>query len=190
MMGRIQPGMVVTATERRQNPKRIQPGNREWVTVVQAIGASGHVIPPYILFPGKHIQLNWFENRALPPKWKINTTDNGWITSERAMEWLQHFEEHTKNRLVGTWRLLFLDSHESHNTPQFDQFYLEHKIICFYLPPHSSHITQPLDVGCFRPLKRYYGDQISKLTRYGQVVIYKPDFLRAFLAVFPKAFTT
>jgi hypothetical protein len=45
MMGRIQPHMVVTASDRRQNPKKRQPGNREWVTVIQAINAKGDAIP-------------------------------------------------------------------------------------------------------------------------------------------------
>jgi hypothetical protein len=31
--------------------------------------------------------------------------------------------------------------------------------------PHSSHLLQPLDVGCFSPLKTAYGRQIEKLIR-------------------------
>jgi hypothetical protein len=27
------------------------------------------------------------------------------------------------------------------------------------MPPHSSHLLQPLDVGCFAPLKKAYGRQ-------------------------------
>ena len=41
MMGLITSGMVITGTERRRNPKSVQPGNREWVTVIQAINAEG-----------------------------------------------------------------------------------------------------------------------------------------------------
>jgi hypothetical protein len=36
MMGMIASGMVVTGAERRGRPKSVQPGNREWVTVIQA----------------------------------------------------------------------------------------------------------------------------------------------------------
>jgi hypothetical protein len=34
MMGKITTQLVVTGLERRGRPKAIQPGNREWVTVI------------------------------------------------------------------------------------------------------------------------------------------------------------
>jgi RecB family endonuclease NucS len=34
MMGVISTGAVVTASERRGRPKAVQPGNREWTTVI------------------------------------------------------------------------------------------------------------------------------------------------------------
>jgi hypothetical protein len=33
------------------------------------------------------------------------------------------------------------------------------------MPPDSSHLLQPLDVGCFRPLKQVYGRQVEDLMR-------------------------
>jgi hypothetical protein len=38
-------------------------------------------------------------------------------------------------------------------TTEFYQYAIEHKIQLFALPPHLSHILQPLDVGCFQLLK-------------------------------------
>lgn len=57
------------------------------------------------------------------------------------------------------------------------------------MPPHYSHILQPLDVGCFSPLKAAYGRQIEKRIRAGTTHIAKEDFLPAFRAAFPKAMT-
>ena len=28
----------------------IQPGNREWVTVIESIGTNGYVLPPFVIF--------------------------------------------------------------------------------------------------------------------------------------------
>ncbi|KAL2884628.1 putative double-stranded RNA/RNA-DNA hybrid binding protein [Ceratocystis lukuohia] len=42
-MGVIATGMVVTSTERHGKAKLVQPGNREWVTVIEAIHAEGWV---------------------------------------------------------------------------------------------------------------------------------------------------
>jgi len=45
------------------------------------------------------------------------------------------------------------NSHRSHITPEFDRFYSEILIIILYMPPHTSHLLQSLEVGCFSPLK-------------------------------------
>ena len=52
------------------------------------------------------------------------------------------------------------------------------------MPPHSSHILQPLDVGCFGPLKKSYGRQIEHLMRAHITHITKEDFFPAFQAAF------
>lgn len=44
MLGLIASGMVVTSAERRGRPKSAQPGNREWIAVIQAINAEGWAI--------------------------------------------------------------------------------------------------------------------------------------------------
>jgi hypothetical protein len=48
------------------------------------------------------------------------------------------------------------------------------------MPPHSSHLLQPLDVSCFAVLKRSYGRQIEEYIRPGLNHIDKPDFLIAY----------
>jgi hypothetical protein len=58
------------------------------------------------------------------------------------------------------------------------------------MPPHSSHLLQPLDVGCFGPLKTAYGRQVEGLMRLGVNHITKEEFLTAYLAVHATSFTT
>jgi hypothetical protein len=57
------------------------------------------------------------------------------------------------------------------------------------MPRHSSHLLQPLEVGCFSPLKHEYGDEINKLIRCRINHITKLEFLPAFKAAFYRAFT-
>jgi hypothetical protein len=66
---------------------------------------------------------------------------------------------------------------------------MEKKIITLCMHPHSSHLLQPLNVACFSPLKRLYGDEISALARSRINHINKETFLLAFKAAFSKAFT-
>ena len=54
---------------------------------------------------------------------------------------------------------------------------------------HSSHLPQPLDVACFAPLKRSYGNGIAALARSYIYYISKETFLLAFKAAYNLAFT-
>jgi hypothetical protein len=53
-MGVVSAGVVVTTSERREWPKAVQPGNREWATVIAAINALGWAIPPFIIVAGMY----------------------------------------------------------------------------------------------------------------------------------------
>jgi hypothetical protein len=45
---------VVTAAEICLNPIGRQPGDREWITLIAAVGASGWLVPPFFIFKGKN----------------------------------------------------------------------------------------------------------------------------------------
>ena len=55
--------------------------------------------------------------------------------------------------------------------------------------PHSSHILQSLDVGCFSPLKRAYGQHIEEMMRTHSTHITKGDYFPAFGTAFNIAMT-
>jgi hypothetical protein len=188
MMGRISSQLVVTGSERRGRPKAIQPGNREWVTVIQGINAAGWAIPPFVIFAGKYHLSAWYQE-DIPRDWAIAVSKNGWTTNELGVAWLKHFVAHTKDRRVGAWQLLLIDGHESHNSLEFQDICRENQIYTLCMPPHSSHLVQPLDVGCFSPLKRAYGDQINHLVRNHINHVTKLEFLPAFYAAYQQSIT-
>ncbi|OAQ58122.1 restless-like transposase [Pochonia chlamydosporia 170] len=61
MMGMISTTMVVTSSERRSKPSLAQPGDREWVSVIQSINSRGETIPPFIIVAGQYHLSNWYE---------------------------------------------------------------------------------------------------------------------------------
>jgi hypothetical protein len=189
MMGQIAPGAVVTALERRGRPKTIQPGNREWATVIQGINATGWTIPPFIILKARHHLSSWYKDGDIPHDWVIGVSENGWTTNELGLAWLKHFDEHTKTKKVGANRLLIIDGHESHNSLDFQKYCKDHGIITICMPPHSSHLLQPLDVGCFAPLKQAYGRQVESLMRTQISHITKQEFLSCFKRAFDASFT-
>jgi hypothetical protein len=189
MMGKITTQLVVTGSERRGRPKAIQPGNREWVTLIAAINAAGWPIPPFLIFAGKYHLSAWYEE-DIPRDWVIAVSDNGWTNNELGVEWLKHFNAHTRTRNVGARRLLVLDGHESHHSLEFQELCKENNIYTLCMPPHSSHLLQPLDVGCFSPLKRAYSREVESLIRHHINHITKLEFLPAFKAAFDRTFTS
>lgn len=189
LMGMLSTAKVVTSSERSNRPRTIQPGNREWVTVIQGICTTGWAIPSYVVVKGKYHLLPWYQDGQFPRDWRIHTSDNGWTTNEIGLDWIKHFDKHTKDRTKGVYRLLVLDGHESHHSSEFEEYCQGQKIITLCMPPHSSHFLQPLDVGCFGPLKASYGKQIEKMMRMQITHITKDDFLAAFLEAFNTSIT-
>ncbi|RJE17446.1 Pogo transposable element, partial [Aspergillus sclerotialis] len=150
------------------------------VTVIESICADGYILPPCVIFKGKNYCKSWFNN--LPSNWRFEVSDNGWTTDKIGLRWLQKlFVPGTTTRTKGKYRLLILDGHGSHLTPQFDQICSENAIIPLRMPAHSSHLLQPLDIGCFATLKRSYGRVIESQARTGYNYIDKLDFLAAYL---------
>jgi hypothetical protein len=105
------------------------------------------------------------------------------------LAWLKHFNTYTKACSVGAHQLLIVDSHKSHNLYKFYKFCKEEKIIILCMPPYSSYLLQPLNVGCFSPLKQAYSNKINSLAQYSTKKIKKEAFLLAFKAAFDKLIT-
>jgi hypothetical protein len=98
------------------------------------------------------------------------------------------FEPHSQQSSTGAKRLLILDGHSSHQTAEFDAFCKENAIICLCMPPHTSHLLQPLDVGVFGPLKRAYGKLVEGMMVAGNNHIDKDDFLHLYPPAREKVF--
>jgi len=133
---------------------------------------------------GKTHLRTWYEDSPFPLDWRIAVTENGWTTNERGLEWIQHFNHHTSSRTKGTYRLLVLDGHESHHSVEFELYAKENNIVTLCMPAHSSHRLQPLDVGCFGPLKAVYSRQIEGLIKVQITHVSKVEFFHAFYAAF------
>ena len=188
-MGVASTAKVICGSETRDShAKSIQPGNCEWITIIIAINASGHALPPQIIMAGKKHQSQWYS--AIPKNYRISLSDNGWTNDILGFEWLQEmFEKHTASQTAGKYRLLILDGHSSHATASFDQFCTERRIIPLYMPPHSSHLLQPLDISCFAPLKHYYGQKVREMAENNIHAIDKQDFISIYSSIHGHAFS-
>ena len=189
MIGIISIVIVVTSSERTGRVKAKQPGNREQVTVIQAVNILGWSVLLFVVVKGKYILLSQYNKFKLLKSWRLSISDNRQTTNKIRLEQIEYFEEYTQYQKVGIYRLLILDSYESYYSTEFKIFYQEHDIITLYILPYSSHILQPLDIGCFSPLKKAYSKQIEDLMHSSQTYIIKEDFFPVFQVVFQESMT-
>lgn len=77
--------------------------------------------------------------------------------------------------------MLCLDGHTLHVSTEVIEFCLARKIILLYLPAHTTHVLQPLDVGIFAPLAIAYKNHVHRTTLFGaSYSIDKVDFLELY----------
>ena len=84
-------------------------------------------------------------------------------------------------------RMLICDDHDSHISATFIYHCMQNDIILFLLPPHSSHLMQPLDVGIFGPLKTTISAQLARLISTGIPRLQKIEWLENYVPAHAKA---
>ena len=170
---------IIDARIRQQY--QAKPGRQEWVSSVECICADGTSIPPLIIFKAENLSHQWIPANVAED-WRFSCNSKGWTSNYHGLEWLQRcFEPHTRDKANGEYRLLICDGHDSHITGKFIGHCIDNDIHLMILPPHSSHLTQPLDVGVFGPLKRVMSSKIAPLITVGVSRLQKVEWLSAFV---------
>lgn len=100
MLGKVNKVKVVC--RRGRGPPILQSdGSREWVTVLEAVSGTGHVLSACIVWKGKYHLAGQYVPGVGKAGTRFACTPNGWTSNELAQEWLeQHFEPVTRPRYV------------------------------------------------------------------------------------------
>ncbi len=87
LRGDIGSAKVVTAAD---GPRyHIQPGDRDWMTVIECIGAANQNVPAMVIAKGKVFQNIWFHTDAcIPSDWVIAHSETGWSNDRLGYIWL------------------------------------------------------------------------------------------------------
>ena len=167
-----------------------EAGNREWVSVIECVSMDGRILAPLIIFKGKQQRPAWYN--SLPEGAKIACSENGWNSNEISLSWLhESFEPQSRKTQKSLYRLLILDGHASHISAQAMEFCEAQGIIILCLPPHTTHLLQPLDVGIFAPLASTYKSNVQKASRVGAgYSIDKKEFMELYQAARVSTATT
>ena len=157
-----------------------EPGRQEWVTTIECVCQDATVLPPYVIFKGENLMTNWITSKNTA-QWRFTCNSKGWTANEIGVDWLKlHFEALTRDKANGSGRILICDGHDSHISAVFVRHCMNNNIWILLLPPHSSHLLQPLDVGIFGPLKKAISVESDKLFRRGVARINKLRWLEGF----------
>ena len=161
-------GLVIGSSQENPNAVPVKTINaRTWTSIVECISALGGALNPLVIFKAKSIQEQWFKKDFLAkyPSWHVTFSENGWTSNDIALEWLEKvFLPQTEPDSVADARLLIVDGHGSHTSDEFMTICYLNNVHLLFLPAHTSHVLQPLDLGCFSSLKTAYRRLVSEHT--------------------------
>lgn len=168
-----------------KNPSYLSGDSKSQITVMACTCAAGYAIPPLVIFD--RLSLNEAMTKGEVPGTIYGLSHNGWITREIFRQWFDHFILSIPSaRPI----ILMLDGHSAHYCPETISMAAEQQIILCALPPHTTHITQPLDRGCFAPLKVAWRDICHKFcARHPGRTVSRFDFCELFAKAWFKAFS-
>ena len=171
-------------------PQAVTSARSKTVTIIGGANAIGNHVPPFYIFPGKR----WCESllEGSVPGSDAGMSKSGFVNRNLFETYLTgHFSKHV-GLSKGTDKpttLILYDGHKSHMSLTLANWAKDHSVILFVLPPHSSHLTQPLDVGVFGPMKQYYNKECKTymhanpgvfITRYEVAKLTAGPYTRAF----------
>lgn len=143
-------------------PEKAMNFSKSATTVMVCGSADGVLLPPYIIYKSVHLYDKWIERAPAGPPCcdqpccsrgsRCNRTTSGWIDASTFRDWFTNsFLPHAR-RLPGQ-KVLLGDNLSSHLDDEVLRLCREYDIKFVCLVPNSTHLTQPLDVAFFRPLK-------------------------------------
>ena len=151
----LDPKVPKVVADRGSSVTMVGSGNKAQVTIVGCCSAAGLCMPPIVIW----------DRKTLAPELTIGEvpgsiyglSGNGWMDMELFHMWFcSHFLRYAPSVRP---LLLLMDGHSSHYCPDTIRLAARERVILFTLPPNTTHILQPLDRGCFGPLKMAWREE-------------------------------
>lgn len=136
-----------------KNISKVTNGERGvLVTTCCIVSASGHALPPAMVFPRKKFQTHMLH--GAPSGTLGLAASSGWMNAEIFVGVVKHFIQHTSASKDNP-ALLIMDNHESHLSLEALNLAKASGVTVLTLHPHTTARLQPLDVGLNGPFKTY-----------------------------------
>ncbi|XP_060608620.1 uncharacterized protein LOC132760626 [Ruditapes philippinarum] len=176
---------------KNDKPQAITSPRSSNVTIIGGANALGNHVPPFYIFPGKRFNSQFMEGAQ--PGADGTMSDSGWVNGEIFEDYVtRHLAKHCNLDSVSSDRpatLILYDGHKSHLSLTLNEWARQRNVVLFVLPPHTSHLTQPLDVGVYGPFKAFYYTECQQylqhnpgvyITKYEIASLTSKPYLKAF----------
>ncbi|GBM33717.1 hypothetical protein AVEN_47027-1 [Araneus ventricosus] len=150
---------VITPKDKKTVCKLFSAERGQTVIAVCSMRAARVFVPPALVFPRKRMNPLLYKdapNGTLP---LIN--DTRYMISHLFIDWLKHFVKLAKP-FTEDPVLLIADNHTSCCSLPAVLFCRENHITFITLPPHTSHVLQPLNKCFYAPLNALYSSETEK----------------------------
>lgn len=168
------PGKKQVITKRGcKYPERIIHSSKSSLSIMFCGNASGNLIPPYVVYRATNIYDSW--TIGGPQGARYNRSKTGWFDACIFEDWFVNLllpilkKQPGKKALIG-------DNLSSHLSPHVIDLCNQNDIKFICLPPNTTHLTQPLDVAYFRPLKMKWRKIIEDYKNRHACVVNKSHF--------------
>lgn len=140
----------VLVRKKSKHAERVMDFSKSNNSVMFCVSGSGETLPPYIVYKADHIWSTWTERGPLNARY--NRSKSGWFDMALFEDWFLTIALPYLKKLNGP-KVMLGDNLASHISVKVLQECENNGIRFILLPPNSTHLTQPLDVSCFRPIK-------------------------------------
>lgn len=144
-------------------PDRVINFSKSCITIMMCASADGVLLPPYVVYKALNMYPSWASggpkgepccnNTCCKSGSQYHYTVSGWFDMPTFERWfINVFIPHAK--MIEGPKAVICDNLSSHLSPLVLKESKKNNIAFICLPPNSTHLSQPLDVAFFAPLKR------------------------------------
>lgn len=153
------PGRKKIITKRGcKYPEKIVNFSKSSTSIMYAGSAAGDILPVYVVYKATNMYDTWTQGG--PPLARYNRTVSGWFDGDTFEDWINTIVIPYFQNKLGK-KILIGDNLSSHLSIDAIKKCRDHNIHFVFLPSNSTHLTQPLDVAFFRPLKMAWRDILA-----------------------------
>jgi len=145
-------------------PERVMDSSKSAVSLMYAACGDGTLLPPYVVYKALHIYDAW--TIGGPKGARYNRSKSGWFDLHCFRDWFEKIALPHLKSLTGK-KIMLGDNLSSHLSADVVKMCEENNIHFCFLTPNSTHLSQPLDVAFFRPMKVAWRKILEKFKKSG-----------------------